>query len=285
MISVLRRLICFLKLKIYGLYSKWLPVSRIRVKPNACFFLLIWNIFLLSCHQDYLSLMKERGTYLRSRHLQYLLAFSYWPLITNRTGNNIYEMRSYRLKPGTMIEWGNNWARAINFRRSDEAPFAGFFSQIGRLYNVHHIWCKFINIFWFFFHFVYNQTFGLDRSYRLRIATASQGEPWSLMALSRLGRMRCIHCAPDQGHALSHPGAHRILADTVNHIQKTAHTQTHTIIVALHLHPTSDRYQPIKLSEKICRFTWIRNVYIYIFFLNNLLYCSTPSVWSIKWIC
>lgn len=53
---------------------------------------------------------------MRARHLQYLLAFSYWPQITNRTGSNIYEIRSYKLKPG-------------------------FFSQIGRLYNVHHIWC------------------------------------------------------------------------------------------------------------------------------------------------
>lgn len=85
--------------------------------------------------------MNERGTYLRSRHLQYLLAFSYWPQITNREGGNIYEMRSYRLKPGTMIEWGNNWARAINFRKTNDEAFAGFFSQIGRLYNVHHIWC------------------------------------------------------------------------------------------------------------------------------------------------
>lgn len=41
-----------------------------------------------------------------------------------------------------MIEWGNNWARAINFRRHSDEAFAGFFSQIGRLYNVHHIWCK-----------------------------------------------------------------------------------------------------------------------------------------------
>lgn len=50
-------------------------------------------------------------------------------------------MRSYRLKPGTMIEWGNNWARAINFRKGNNEPYAGFFSQIGRLYNVHHVWC------------------------------------------------------------------------------------------------------------------------------------------------
>lgn len=41
-----------------------------------------------------------------------------------------------------MIEWGNNWARAINFRKNNNEAFAGFFSQIGRLYNVHHIWCK-----------------------------------------------------------------------------------------------------------------------------------------------
>jgi hypothetical protein len=45
-----------------------------------------------------------------------------------------------------MIEWGNNWARAINFRRNNNEAFAGFFSQIGRLYNVHHIWCKFITL-------------------------------------------------------------------------------------------------------------------------------------------
>lgn len=95
----------------------------------------LWN------DSEYLDLMKERSQFLRSRHLQYLLAFSYWPQIENRSGKNIYEMRSYRLKPGTMIEWGNNWARAINFRKKNNEAFAGFFSQIGRLYNVHHIWC------------------------------------------------------------------------------------------------------------------------------------------------
>lgn len=84
----------------------------------------------------------EQGKMVRSRHLQYLLAFSYWPGISLREGSNIYEIRSYALKPGTMIEWGNNWARAINYRQNNNEAFAGFFSQIGRLYNVHHIWCK-----------------------------------------------------------------------------------------------------------------------------------------------
>ncbi|KAJ8964967.1 hypothetical protein NQ314_004484 [Rhamnusium bicolor] len=97
---------------------------------------------LVSQSEDFQKLKDEQGKIVRSRHLQYLLAFSYWPQILMREPKHIYEIRSYALKPGTMIEWGNNWARAINFRQNNEEAFAGFFSQIGRLYNVHHIWCK-----------------------------------------------------------------------------------------------------------------------------------------------
>ncbi|EFN65056.1 Protein NipSnap [Camponotus floridanus] len=96
---------------------------------------------VLSQDESYQRLLRERGNYLRSRHLQYLLAFSFWPPLVKRKGSNKYEIRSYSLKPGTMIEWGNNWAKAINYRRNNDEPFAGYFSQIGRLYNVHHIWC------------------------------------------------------------------------------------------------------------------------------------------------
>ncbi|XP_015438752.1 PREDICTED: protein NipSnap [Dufourea novaeangliae] len=95
----------------------------------------------LSQNKAYQQLFKEGGKYVRSRYLQYLLAFSYWPVPTKREDSNIYEIRSYRLNAGGMIEWGNNWAKAINFRRHNNEPFGGFFSQIGRLYNVHHIWC------------------------------------------------------------------------------------------------------------------------------------------------
>ncbi|XP_073948335.1 protein nipsnap [Choristoneura fumiferana] len=90
---------------------------------------------------EYSALEKERGNFVRSRHLQYLLAFSFWPSGEPRTPNNVYEIRSYSLKPGTMIEWGNNWARGLSYRRAQNEAFAGYFSQIGRLYNVHHIWC------------------------------------------------------------------------------------------------------------------------------------------------
>jgi len=86
-------------------------------------------------------LIKDRAQYLRSRHNQYVLAFSFWPKCDAREGPNIYELRSYFLKPGTMIEWGHNWEKAIQFRQSHHEAWGGYFSQVGRLYNVHHIWC------------------------------------------------------------------------------------------------------------------------------------------------
>jgi len=86
-------------------------------------------------------LVKDRSQFLRSRHNQYVLAFSFWPKCDAREGPNIYELRSYFLKPGTMIEWGSNWEKAIHFRQSHNEAWGGYFSQVGRLYNVHHIWC------------------------------------------------------------------------------------------------------------------------------------------------
>ncbi|XP_017477966.1 PREDICTED: protein NipSnap-like [Rhagoletis zephyria] len=84
------------------------------------------------------ALVKDQEPFLRSRQNQFMLSFSFWPNPEPQVHNSFYEMRSYILKPGTMIEWGNNWARGINYRRNNAV--AGFFSQIGQLYMVHHIW-------------------------------------------------------------------------------------------------------------------------------------------------
>ncbi|CAG2115550.1 unnamed protein product, partial [Medioppia subpectinata] len=85
-----------------------------------------------------LALNKEIVPHLRSRDNQFMLSFSFWGHPTPQTNDSMYEMRSYVLKPGTMIEWGNNWARGVTYRKDDAV--AGFFSQIGQLYVVHHIW-------------------------------------------------------------------------------------------------------------------------------------------------
>ncbi|XP_013925607.1 PREDICTED: protein NipSnap homolog 2 isoform X2 [Thamnophis sirtalis] len=89
---------------------------------------------------EFTEFRKARGNMLLSRKNQLLLEFSFWNEPTFRPGPNIYELRSYQLRPGTMIEWGNYWARAIRIRQDDKEAVGGFFSQIGQLYMVHHLW-------------------------------------------------------------------------------------------------------------------------------------------------
>ena len=83
------------------------------------------------------TLMSDQEKLLRKRENQFMMSFSFWGHPQPAVRDSCYEMRSYVLKPGTMIEWGNNWARGINFRSNQ---VAGFFSQIGQLYVVHHVW-------------------------------------------------------------------------------------------------------------------------------------------------
>ncbi|XP_030328834.1 protein NipSnap homolog 2 isoform X2 [Strigops habroptila] len=91
-------------------------------------------------NKEFTEFRKARGNMLLSRKNQLLLEFSFWNEPVPREGPNIYELRSYQLRPGTMIEWGNYWARAIRFRQDSNEAVGGFFSQIGQLYMVHHLW-------------------------------------------------------------------------------------------------------------------------------------------------
>ena len=51
--------------------------------------------------------------------------------------------RSYSLKPGSMYDWSNYWAKGIQFRSNvrPDIPYAGLFTQLGELHTIYHIWC------------------------------------------------------------------------------------------------------------------------------------------------
>jgi len=86
--------------------------------------------------------MKDLRPLLRARESELYLQFSFWPEVELRNASHIYELRSYHLKPGTMMEWGNYWAKAIKLRDYQHTEaYLGLFSQIGELYNVKHVWC------------------------------------------------------------------------------------------------------------------------------------------------
>ncbi|PIK43633.1 hypothetical protein BSL78_19515 [Apostichopus japonicus] len=90
--------------------------------------------------KEYLQYKKKRGEMLVSRSNELLLPFSFWGQPPEREPGNLYELRSYHLRPGTLIEWANNWSRGISHRREQDEAVAGMFCQIGDLYVVHHLW-------------------------------------------------------------------------------------------------------------------------------------------------
>jgi len=89
---------------------------------------------------DIIDYRVKRNQMLRSRYNQILLRFAFWEFMKEREPGNIFEMRSYVLKSGSTIEWGNHWARALKFRQDNNAPVCGFFSHLGDLYMCHHLW-------------------------------------------------------------------------------------------------------------------------------------------------
>ena len=86
-------------------------------------------------YRDCISLMHDQRN-------EFIKDFAFWPRPEARKGDHIYDVRTYFLKAGSMYDWGNYWARGIKIRsqiRSD-IPWGGFFSQLGHLNVVHHLW-------------------------------------------------------------------------------------------------------------------------------------------------
>ena len=86
---------------------------------------------ILKNDEEYDSAEKSGWKLLRNQESEFLKAFSYWPIPTAREGNNIYDVRSYELKPGSMYDWGNYWSKGINCRKNvrDDIPYVCLFPK------------------------------------------------------------------------------------------------------------------------------------------------------------
>jgi hypothetical protein len=64
---------------------------------------------ILNLEKRYLSLMKSIKPMLRSRESQIVLEFAFWNATIPYDKNMIYELRTYLLKPGRLLEWEQGW--------------------------------------------------------------------------------------------------------------------------------------------------------------------------------
>lgn len=53
----------------------------------------------------------------QSRHSQLMSEFAFWPSSPPRQDGGVYELRSYQLTPGRLLEWENAWKRGLQARK------------------------------------------------------------------------------------------------------------------------------------------------------------------------
>ncbi|KAI9015188.1 hypothetical protein BC832DRAFT_547657 [Gaertneriomyces semiglobifer] len=95
---------------------------------------------MLKQDAQYQTFLKELAPMLRSRQNQMLLEFSFWQGGPPAAPDGIYELRSYLLKPGCLLEWETEWRRGLEARKRFVQPVGAWFSQLGPLNWVHHMW-------------------------------------------------------------------------------------------------------------------------------------------------
>ncbi|PHH58480.1 hypothetical protein CDD81_5659 [Ophiocordyceps australis] len=71
--------------------------------------------------------------------------FSFWPTTPPRKLGGIFELRSYVLHPGNLLEWETHWRRGLKARLEVMEGVGAWFVQIGDLNTVHYLW-QFANL-------------------------------------------------------------------------------------------------------------------------------------------
>ncbi|CAI2161990.1 5060_t:CDS:10 [Funneliformis geosporum] len=88
----------------------------------------------------YQKFIKELRPMLQSRYNQVCLEFAFWKTSPPAVNGGIYELRTYELKPGNLLEWETHWVRGLECRKQFCEPVGAWFCQLGALNFVHHMW-------------------------------------------------------------------------------------------------------------------------------------------------
>ncbi|EFE41323.1 hypothetical protein TRV_03971 [Trichophyton verrucosum HKI 0517] len=77
---------------------------------------------------------------IKSKKTSLMQEFSFWPTTPPRRLGGVFELRSYTLHPGNLLEWESHWRRGLAARRQIMEGVGAWFVQIGDLNTVHHLW-------------------------------------------------------------------------------------------------------------------------------------------------
>ncbi|KAG7117311.1 Protein NipSnap 1 like protein [Verticillium longisporum] len=103
------------------------------------------SIHNIANHPEYADFEKKLRSLIHSRKNSLMQEFSFWPTTPPRKLGGIFELRSYTLHPGNLLEWETHWRRGLKARREVMEGVGAWFVQIGDLNTVHHLW-QFANL-------------------------------------------------------------------------------------------------------------------------------------------
>ncbi|EFZ04491.1 hypothetical protein MHUMG1_07769 [Metarhizium humberi] len=101
--------------------------------------------YSITHHPDFADFDSKLKLLINSKKISLMQEFSFWPTTPPRQLGGIFELRSYTLHPGNLLEWETHWRRGLKARREVMEGVGAWFVQIGELNTVHHLW-QFANL-------------------------------------------------------------------------------------------------------------------------------------------
>jgi len=98
------------------------------------------SLHSISQHPDFSAFDKKLKSLITTKRTSLMQEFSFWPTTAPRQLGGLFELRSYTLHPGNLLEWETHWRKGLEARREVMEGVGAWFVQIGELNTVHHLW-------------------------------------------------------------------------------------------------------------------------------------------------
>jgi len=98
------------------------------------------SLHTIANHPDFPAFDKKLKTLINAKKVSLMQEFSFWPTTPPRQLGGLFELRSYTLHPGNLLEWETHWRKGLKARREVMEGVGAWFVQIGELNTVHHLW-------------------------------------------------------------------------------------------------------------------------------------------------
>ncbi|KAL9021303.1 MAG: hypothetical protein Q9185_001508 [Variospora sp. 1 TL-2023] len=103
------------------------------------------SLHSIASHPDFPAFDRKLKQLITHKQSSLMQEFSFWPTTPPRQLGGLFELRSYTLHPGNLLEWETHWRKGLKARREVMEGVGAWFVQIGDLNTVHHLW-QFANL-------------------------------------------------------------------------------------------------------------------------------------------